>query len=524
MKSKKKMKTNFHTLAALLLASFAVFSCSKDNKNTNPETQAAPVEVKTYTMTVEANKGGETRALADGGTTLTSTWTAGDKVKVYNSSDTELGELTAQASGASTTLSGTLTTLPSNGETLTLKYLSADYNSQDGTLTGTESSIDKVCDYSTASVTATVVGDNVTTTTASFQNQQAVVKFTLIDKADGTSKLNPTALTVSYGTNTVSLTSIPAATYTANGDGVLYVAIPGFSGETVSLSATVGSDTYTYEKASVTFADGSFYRITVKMTKQGGALSGQFSVSATKKVYFSKGNLQYDGTNWKFAEHQYDYIGSATGYPMDLFTWGNTANPTYNGTGYYTENANLSGSTDWGSNIGEGWYTLSTDEWVYLFQTRTDAASKYGYATVADKHGIIILPDDFTDPMKNNGSGAFVGSSTTGWSANVYSEDNWSAMESAGALFLPAACYRYGVSVHDAGALGYYCGYYWSSTAYDEKNYACLVGFYSDFLYAGYDYRDFGQSVRLVRQAEIHTATTAETYFEGKRVFAKPVE
>lgn len=43
-----------------------------------------------------------------------------------------------------------------------------------------------------------------------------------------------------------------------------------------------------------------------------GAINGLFSVSATKKVYFSKGNLQYIGSAstpyWKFAEHQWDYL------------------------------------------------------------------------------------------------------------------------------------------------------------------------------------------------------------------------
>jgi len=31
-----------------------------------------------------------------------------------------------------------------------------------------------------------------------FENQQAIVKFTLIDKADGTTKLSPTALNINY--------------------------------------------------------------------------------------------------------------------------------------------------------------------------------------------------------------------------------------------------------------------------------------------------------------------------------------
>ena len=36
----------------------------------------------------------------------------------------------------------------------------------------------------------------------------------------------------------------------------------------------------------------------------------EFSVSATKKVYFSQGNLQYQASTktWWFAERQYDYI------------------------------------------------------------------------------------------------------------------------------------------------------------------------------------------------------------------------
>ena len=44
-----------------------------------------------------------------------------------------------------------------------------------------------------------------------------------------------------------------------------------------------------------------------------GALSGEFSVSATTKVHFSQGNLQYQAStnNWRFAAHQYDTIGGA---------------------------------------------------------------------------------------------------------------------------------------------------------------------------------------------------------------------
>ena len=262
----KKMMTNMKTLVALLMAGAAVTSCSSDNEMDSLKAPAA----KTYTMTVQATKGGDamTRALADGGTTLTATWSVGDVVKVYNSSSVELGTLTAQAAGASTTLTGTLTTAPTDQETLTLKYLSANYSTQDGTLTGTDNSNDKKCDYATATVTATVSGTNVTTDAATFQHQQAIVKFTL-KKSDGTAlPSNPTAFTMTDGTSTVELTNIPAGTYTTNGEGVLYVALPAVSSKTVTLTATVGSDTYILTTSSAkSFANGSYYRVTAKMAK-----------------------------------------------------------------------------------------------------------------------------------------------------------------------------------------------------------------------------------------------------------------
>ena len=44
---------------------------------------------------------------------------------------------------------------------------------------------------------------------------------------------------------------------------------------------------------------------------EDGVLNGIFSVSATKKVRFTRGNLQYQASTnlWRFAEHQYDYVG-----------------------------------------------------------------------------------------------------------------------------------------------------------------------------------------------------------------------
>ena len=495
MKTMKKMKTNFLTLAALLLAGAAVVSCSKDDKKTNTESQPAPVEAKTYKITVEAGKGGETRALADAGTTLTATWEVGDKVKVYNSASTELGELTAQTAGASTTLSGTLTTTPTDGETLTLKYLSASYGTQDGTLTGSATSLDKVCDYSVATVTASVSGETVTTTKATFVSQQAIVRFTLKDKADN-SELSATQLVVTTGGETYTVTPSSAASE-------LYVAVPAISSQALTLTATAGGKTYVYERASVTFENSKFYRITVKMTEKPDFLAGEFSVSGSKKVKFSKGNLRYASSKWSFFDNQYDYYTSYSAEAWDKFGWSTSAN-TY-GMNTSTTSDDYSGDlVDWGATIGTGWFTLSKDEWTYLFDTRSASTvggtsnGRYAKAKVNDVQGIILFPDTYTHPDGVTAPTCVNATGDTGWNDNNYSSADWTKMESAGCVFLPAAGYRNGSTVYGAGT----GGYYWSATPNGTSS-AYGVGFYSGYPFpAYYCDRDGGCSVRLVRQVE----------------------
>ena len=273
----KKFITNIRTLAALLIASATFVACSSDDDILNDP-------MGKYTLTVSAQKGeaqpaldevkgdNTTRGLSLDDKTLNAVWKDGETVEVYNASDEKIAELTPTATGtASTTLTGTVTgTMPNVGDALTLKFLSPDYDSQDGTLAYIESH----CDYATAGVTvSSVSGSNITTDVANFVNQQAIVKFTLVDKADGTTKLNPTTFTITWFIDqdheeeVVKLTNIPAATYEANGDGVLYVALPAISNNLVLLAANVGDNMYTMEKAGVTFANGQYYAITAKTEK-----------------------------------------------------------------------------------------------------------------------------------------------------------------------------------------------------------------------------------------------------------------
>ena len=260
-----------------------------------------------------------------------------------------------------------------------------------------------------------------------------------------------------------------------------------------------------------------------------GIINGQFSVSGSQKVYFSKGNLQYQpSTNtWQFASHQYDYISDDNsnidqyynGW-IDLFGWG-TSNFMHGATCYQpwsmsqsyndyyvygSSSSNLydqTGLADWGVNaVSNGgnqtrvWRTLTKNEWAYLFQTRNTASGlRYAKAEVEGKNGVILLPDNWstsTYTLQN------ANSDNASFDSNVISSSSWSILQSAGAVFLPAAGSRAGTTVSGADA----SGYYWSSTCYNE-HYASLLGFNNTSLspYQN-DYKYYGQSVRLVCEVE----------------------
>lgn len=241
-----------------------------------------------------------------------------------------------------------------------------------------------------------------------------------------------------------------------------------------------------------------------------GMLSGEFSVSATTKVHFSQGNLQFVGS-WLFAEHQWDIIGDAQAdNNRDLFGWGTGDAPNKVSTTEY----DYSTFSDWGTNaITNGgntanmWRTLTNDEWVYLFYGRTNAATLFGLGSVNGVNGTILLPDNWVFPA----GASFTASTTQGlvdqgsyyynsnennFSHNTYTKEQWSVMESAGAVFLPAAGYRYGTGVNDFGS----SGHYWSATPHDtDRAYFLGFGSYGFGPQGYYGDRYGGRSVRLVR-------------------------
>lgn len=178
-------------------------------------------------------------------------------------------------------------------------------------------------------------------------------------------------------------------------------------------------------------------------------LPGAFSVSSTKQVNFTKGNLQYNAAynSWRFAENQYIFIGDAAGNNVatearatqdawiDIFGWGtsgydNTAvDPTAehyqpwsyvqasvgdaNNTYHYGPSLTVmpagtswSGSLlnyDWGvynfkAGVEAGCRTMTQAEWAYLLTTRcgNTGLTLCGHGNLFGANGLFLLPDGWS--------------------------------------------------------------------------------------------------------------------------------
>ena len=277
--------------------------------------------------------------------------------------------------------------------------------------------------------------------------------------------------------------------------------------------------------------DGSGVKATCTVTvKFPGLLAGKFSVSDTQQVQFSQGNLQavvgggyapdyYYASSWKFAEHQWDYLGYTgnnnhfgTGYSVDLFGWvGTNADNNTFGYGLCTSTddndygkPNNTLKSDWGTVIitnggntpNYGWRTLTKDEWVYLFARTTTSGICYAKATVNGKSGVILLPDDWSASYHALAS---ANTANADFTSNPITAAEWTSdFEAHGAVFLPAAGIREGTSVSHVNS----SGQYWSSTS-EGYNSAYQVFFdNSDLNPSSNPGRHNGCSVRLVRDAE----------------------
>lgn len=285
--------TQLLSLGALLSAGFLLTACSNDDGVSDD----SPVE-STWTLTVKATKGGNeatTRVLKPGETgdkTLYATWATTENVYVYYEKDegnhgvlhptANSEEATLTGNPEEATLTGNLTgfadrfiedQISSGGFYITLQFPregQISYDRQNGTLEHISSDYDWAT--ATVKVTAAKLVDNknkiLTAEYANFENQQAIVKFTLKDNAGNS--LNASSLKIAatglieYGEHQDDVVISPVEP-----TNVIWAALRGINGTVTLTATTVDEVTYTYTtKEPKTFTNGKYYDITVKMTQK----------------------------------------------------------------------------------------------------------------------------------------------------------------------------------------------------------------------------------------------------------------
>ena len=293
-----------------------------------------------------------------------------------------------------------------------------------------------------------------------------------------------------------------------------------------------------------------------------GALTGKFSTNSTgtKAIQFSQGNLQYQASTdtWQFAEKQYDVIGkdnekiseTYNGW-IDLFGFGTSGyndrypymtseDPQAYGAG--AKMSITSTEYDWGvhnaiSNGGNTkgkWRTLDNE--IYgIIDKRPNAAKLFGFGSVNEINGLILLPDGWTDPdglpafkpalenglAKTEYGYLYENPNNDNFSHNTYTEQEWNnIMQANGAVFLPVTGYRLATTckgVSEEGKIemgGYWTTQYpgWTTDSYVAEFNSFAIG----SLALGNAYSDgtpgnnfhYGYAVRLIKDYETPTYYT----------------
>ena len=358
------------------------------------------------------------------------------------------------------------------------------------------------------------------TETLKFQNMCGVLCFAL----KGTDKVRSIVVTANEQLcGPFEFTTAPAFGFTGENEGNTVTLDCGTEG--IQLDESTATDFYIYlppttytagMKIVVTSTEGkTFEKTTTKSVEivrnkiytfnwtpftpalPSGALPGVFSVGATKKVYFSKGNLwatqSPDKDELYFEENQYSSKSDWDPTHVSLLTWSSTvqdaANSCYSGE-YLFCDVNHKVSVDGGEAI---YYALSLDEWKYLINKdgneniRKDKF-KYGVTVCGKANCLILAPDDFEGTI-----------------AASYDASTWATAEAAGLVCLPAAGFRSNTLFDKEG----YNGYYWSSNKNQYEEHRAYWGVYFDSSNVGLggestdsNFRDFGYSIRLVTEVK----------------------
>ena len=501
------MKKNIFQMLLLLMTVALTVACSSESETTenapaviNPDEALTPIRITANYAGDDVRSNATRVSYSEDGSDISATWQAGDKIKVVYNGNVSTLDLESGAGTASATFSGTISGTPSatsmlicyvsdqnNTSAVTINsdgsytYTDGTFLAQDGTLGGAAkcnlyygstfygTGSDISCDFA---VNTSMMKFNVWAPDGVSAGDVA----TLTYKSNGTAISKATFTVGAGGKNTIYLT-IPAGQYT--GEQTLV-----YNETSETLSATkanfVAGETYS--------RDADYGSIPV------GAVSGKYTINGSgNQVFFANGNLQYKSdTGWRFAEHQWDYTNNSNPENwVDHIDWSTCISFS---------------STIINASNTAGWYTLSKDEWLYVFNSRETNATvnstsnaRYTEASINTDatavKGVILIPDGYSGATPTGVTWGTINAGSD-FSTSCTSA-GWAALEAAGCVFLPCAGFNTG-ELLDVGTVGIY----WSSTQSNSEQ-AYRIGFYINGLDLPVtNYKYFKFSVRLTCPAQ----------------------
>lgn len=276
-KLKKNMIMRKFKLFTIAAAVLMMAACSNDDRSLQP--QAKPGQTQ-FTATIAAPNSCSTRTTySESGDVISVTWNVGDEIALTHDGVKDIVKVETVNGDGSATIKGNLTGA-TNGAKVVLAYpadaISASnddpgYNlnadlvlklyAQDGTLKYIQDNLDYRKDE-TLTLTVTESGATLSGE-ADMTVDFSIFKFTLQD--DDTAALAVNKFTLKQ--NVIPLVSTTTMAKTST----FYLAVPSLNVATkITFEATIGEDTYTYEKEDVTIAPSKYYQCTLTMTKTAG--------------------------------------------------------------------------------------------------------------------------------------------------------------------------------------------------------------------------------------------------------------
>ena len=525
-------------IAVLSLSALAFVSCKKDDKS------GSAGDMMSFTASI----GGGAKTEIDG---LNMKWTGGEEIRINGM------EFFGEKEGDGTTAVFTGETVDSPYEA----YFLADYTQKDGkyvlpaTQTYNGNNLSKVNPMYAKSETTDLQFHSICAMLELKVKGEGIVKEIAVTTADGkllsgAFKVSTTggkyfAEVLSDGSSIVTLNCGEGVELKAEKDTTFYIALPQGNYENLKFELKGGKVWDT--TLSVALHAGKIRTkelagINVVKPVPTGAISGEFTVgmdgATPRTVYFSKGNLYYDGTNskWEFESNQWDTnptaddptgsYGTYSSSHVSHFLWSPdkdiavSTSESVSGDAsdvFFTNspsdaakpNKNFHVNGETGDNQ---WRTLTSAEWVWLLgpkdyptpgtNCRTSSTiggtsnARYAEVKVNGVCGIMLFPDEFTWPSDVTTVPTTFNAGDPMWNRVNYTTD-FEKLESAGAVFLPASGYRSGTIVSVVGS----SGYYWPSTPNGSDAYN--LRFEAGTVDPQYnDPRTRGSSVRLVQEVK----------------------